>query len=294
MRSGVGGRAGGGETPAGPITAVLVPGVVDGIHELSCWAANDCMAAPSAASSTITDVDTHGQLWNATAWKATSALPVPEDYNELRSLSCPVRPTAHSADSSGNSPTTHHRFAHLGGHPLLYHWNGSTWTAVAVPAGLDGDVHGVSYPSAGFCRAVGQRTDEVRPLLLTGTGDGATWTSPTPPAATAGSSPLINNAVSCSSVARCTAVGGPVVNPAASPPQHSRGSGNREAGPRCPSHHAEYNQDRLAGLPVGNRVRGSRQHLFRWPGGVARSGLDRQLRLWAPAMRWRSKVRNGT
>lgn len=81
--------------------------------------------------------------------------------------------------------------------PLAYAWNGTTWTAMTMPAVTTGYLSGVSCTSATWCVAVGDGSSS----WLAEVWDGTAWTvMPT------SGSPAIY-AVSCSSAVACTAVG---------------------------------------------------------------------------------------
>jgi hypothetical protein len=181
------------------VAKVTTPG--GSVSNLSCWAANGCMAAAFTASSAVTTIATHGYLWNGTSWQATPSLPVQNNYNELPALSCSSATDCTLAGFSRSFSGT------PADKPSLYHWNGTAWTSFAPPGGIDGAVLGISCPTAGFCLAVGRRTDQKLPILLS--WNGTSWRNLTPPAATTGTAPLILNLVSCASATECVAVGGP-------------------------------------------------------------------------------------
>ena len=171
--------------PPGAISSLLLG--------VSCTSAAGCTAVGSTEGQGITPLAEH---WNGSTWAIQS---VP-GHGTLSGVSC-TGPAACMAVGTDDST----------GGPAAEQWNGSTWTVRHAPApagATGGQLSAVSCTSATDCTAVGFYTnsaDADQPLAET--WNGITWTV-RPAAPHPGGAADDLNGVSCTSVARCTAVGG--------------------------------------------------------------------------------------
>ncbi len=179
--------------PAGPGSA--------GFGAISCPTSSDCVAVGSAASPinerSEGDADSvpYAARWDGARWRVRSPARTPGQKAFLDAVSCPSSTACVAV--GGTEPVSAFQAQFT---PLAERWNGSGWTTLPVPDGLSGQWTGVSCVSARYCVAVGSGAFEV--------WDGSSWTAQ--PQANAGDT---LDAVSCSAVDACTAVGwanGPV------------------------------------------------------------------------------------
>lgn len=164
-------------------TAQTRPGAADvQPQEVTCASASFCMAATPSGP-----VDT----WDGTSWSAGSAV---TGLAYVGSISCV---SATSCEAVGSSNTG----------PEAAVWNGTSWTAQAVPGPSNTVLSSVSCTTASSCEAVGEvPNSSFQEGTVAESWDGSAWTvQSTPnPSATQGSQ---LTGVSCTSATSCTAVG---------------------------------------------------------------------------------------
>ena len=144
----------------------------------------------------------------AVTWTAQPVpLPSGVDFGNLSGVSCPASAFCVATDSDGGIDSSGN------GAPVIEVWNGSTWTAMALPEPSrgfpDGIVRGVSCSSATRCTAVGDNGSTTNPgtsLPLAERWNGSTWTVQAPPAAPGPDGSSLSG-VSCPAATSCTAVG---------------------------------------------------------------------------------------
>ena len=189
-------------------------GGVGQLTGVSCLSATDCTAVgidstPAAANSTLVE------HWDGTSWTVVpSPDPAGTSITDFVGVSCP---SSTSCTATGLYDVQTGTSGHEA--PLAEHWDGTSWTIqhVPVPAGatsaaLDG---GVSCLSATDCIAVGTAGFSGTPANtqpLAERWNGTSWTIQATPALPAGAYNPHLSSVSCTSPARCTAIGGYLAN----------------------------------------------------------------------------------
>jgi len=187
---------------------VPLPSGVDfgNLSGVSCPASAFCVATDSDGG-----IDSSGngapviEVWNGSTWTA-QFLPLPSVTNaaNVTAVSCASTSNCVAIGSYPGDP-----FAGM----MAEVWNGSTWTAMALPEPSrgfpDGIVRGVSCSSATRCTAVGDNGSTTNPgtsLPLAERWNGSTWTVQAPPAAPGPDGSSLYG-VSCPAATSCTAVG---------------------------------------------------------------------------------------
>jgi len=211
-----------GAKPAASPAAPEIGGVSGTLSAVSCTAAA-CMAVGSygktstGATPAPEAVKPLAELWNGTRWQAESP-PLPPDAAESMSLP--------EAVLTGVSCATATSCVAVGAYAVgevktafAESWDGSRWTALAVPAppGATSTVlNQVSCPAADDCVTTGAFTRRADGALssttpgavpLAESWDGRTWTLQDGPPSPAGSQGAYLSSVSCTAPASCTAVG---------------------------------------------------------------------------------------
>ena len=179
----------------------------DDLHELtavSCSAASACTALDYGASEYLFGSNViHAMRWSGTAWaEQTITLPTGE-YGVLNGISCAgaTACTAVGSYETAGLPTQH---------LLVEVWNGLTWTAQT--AALSSQYtspffNGVTCTASTHCVAVGAAVNSSsQQVPLVDTWNGTTWVGKVLPLPTGASSARLN-AISCTSVTACMAVG---------------------------------------------------------------------------------------
>ena len=182
-------------TPS-PNTNELLDNDLSGI---ACVSARSCTAVGY-------HYDGHAQeplveRWNGVKWSIVrSASGVGASGAFLSAVSCrsPVDCTAvgTARDTTANKP-------------LIEHWNGAAWSIEPAPSigrTLNGYLTGVSCISSKSCTAVGRYFTGLSFQTLVEVRKGTAWSIVRSPAVSAGTNSELD-AVSCSSVSDCTAVG---------------------------------------------------------------------------------------
>jgi hypothetical protein len=180
----------------------------------SSWSEQTLPQAPVAVACTApascTAIGASGaDYWDGTSW-TSQTIPVPAGATdiELQAVSC---------DSTTNCTATGLYFTPSGGihgysMPLAEHWDGTSWTLDTVPRLADASseaLTGVSCPTATRCIAVGDyivKGTSGGGLPLAARWNGIRWTVQVMPHP-AGAQFALPNALSCSRVTQCTAVG---------------------------------------------------------------------------------------
>lgn len=175
---------------------------------IACLSATDCTAVGFVGAATASTLVEH---WDGTSWTIAPSPNAagPPDFTGVSCVSDTNCMAVGLTDTTGNRP---HEL------PIAAHWDGTAWTIqhVPLPAGITaGDLTGgVSCPSATDCVAVGtiatpNQASHTQPLAERWNGTRwAVQTSPTP----AGAYNPHLSSVSCTSPARCTAIGGYLAN----------------------------------------------------------------------------------
>ena len=173
-------------------------GSLSGVY---CQSANFCMVVGSYYNSSG-----GGELadtWNGSAWSAVAAPAFPTGTNggSLNEVSCPSASFCMAVGSYYTSSGMPGEIANT--------WNGSSWSAMAVPAlptGTNGSLNGVYCPSAGFCMVVGNYYNSSGSGELADTWNGSSWSAMAVPTAPTGSSYSLYG-LSCTSTTFCVSVG---------------------------------------------------------------------------------------
>ncbi|HEY2443505.1 MAG TPA: hypothetical protein VGI31_10255 [Streptosporangiaceae bacterium] len=169
---------------------------------VSCTSASNCVAVGDRGS--VGKTMTLAEAWDGSTWRVLPAPPLSSTDNTLSGVSCSA---ADSCMAVGFGDTTSNTAL------LVEAWDGSTWTVLAPPVPPGGDfpeLTGVSCTAADNCTAVGgytvASTGFEKPLAEH--WDGSTWTVQPAPTPLLGAMPdVLLESVSCTSAARCTAVG---------------------------------------------------------------------------------------
>ena len=166
-----------------------------GLSGVSCPAAASCAAVGDSAL-----VDE----WNGTRW-SIAPLNATASQSVLAQVSCPSATDCYAVGFYTTGTTS------FTTKTLVEHWNGTSWSIVASanPANLlDGELNGVSCPTATDCFAVGSYTAaptfRIKPLIEH--WNGSSWSivsSPSPSGATVS----MFDGVSCATAVDCSAVG---------------------------------------------------------------------------------------
>jgi len=189
-----------------------------GFFAVSCATARACTAV-GAETSTNGNTTSLAERWNGATW---SIQPVAASAgslaSELLAVSCP----AAAACTAGGSEIDFTQTPV----PLAERWNGTRWSAEAVPSpagSVGAGFSGVSCRGPAACTAAGSYgTGAGGMVLLAEAWNGRTWAIQATPAP-AGSTGSEFLAVSCSAPAACTAVGATTISAATGP--GSSGSG---------------------------------------------------------------------
>jgi hypothetical protein len=173
----------------------------DDLQGVSCLSSTQCMAVGyqgyrSGDNSSLVPLF---EQWNGTTWSVDpSATPLISDLPFAVSCASGSQCMAVGATGAGDGV-------------LAESWNGTIWTVVPSPTPPDASLpgfNGVSCASPTKCMAVGAYVDTQiqQTVPLTEDWNGSTWSLLTTPIA--GSGNTGDQAVSCTSAARCVAVGG--------------------------------------------------------------------------------------
>jgi hypothetical protein len=193
------------------IQATPNPGSATGpaLLGVSCPSANSCFAVGTDTNSNPSDQATQmlAEHWNGSTW-AIQATPSPSGSldADLTAVACP---STTSCIAVGENTTSANGVVDVDG-GVAEHWNGSTWKLQTMPSpsgALNADIRGVSCTSVTSCTAVGdvENSGGVEQPLAEH-WNGSTWAiQATPVPSGAEESGL--NAVSCTSVSNCIAVG---------------------------------------------------------------------------------------
>jgi hypothetical protein len=126
------------------------------LNGVAVVAANDIWAVGQAARGNV--YKTLVEHWNGIAWNIVPSPNISGNSNQLRAVSVvsanDIWAVGSSSDSSFND------------HPLIMHWNGTTWSIVPSPGVNDDILFAVDAVSANDIWAVGKSQDEARTLTL--------------------------------------------------------------------------------------------------------------------------------
>jgi hypothetical protein len=176
-------------------TAAVFGATADWLGAVACEPSADCMAV-GAYDTSSGDQLALAEQWNGVIWTVRPTASLGTTLNQLVGVACPSTANCVAVGD------TH-------GAALAERWDGSSWTAVALPmpsgAGYAG-LSAISCPSATACTAVGSVDvgSSVDPLIES--WDGASWAASIAPLP-AGSTNGQLRGVSCTSAGACTAVG---------------------------------------------------------------------------------------
>jgi hypothetical protein len=167
---------------------------------VSCAPTEECMAVGSYSDSNTVVPLAEG--WNGMAWTIVGPPPVPPAavYAQLAAISCPSINDCVAVGSYYDGITNV---------PLAEGWDGSAWsieTAATLSGVQASALYGVSCPAADDCTAVGDYADTTGTWSLVEHFNGSKWLRQRAPVPD-GSQGSALNAVACSTVSRCTAVG---------------------------------------------------------------------------------------
>ena len=178
-------------------TSATVSNILSGV---SCPSSGFCVAV-GAAQTSGTGGATLVDLWNGTTWTLTTGFGVTADGDTLSGVSC-----ASTVDciAVGGAMT-----GSVSGEGLVGSFNGTTWTAAAVPSAggsTDDTLMGVSCVSTSDCVAVGSENGGGIWSPDSEVWNGTTWSNVVMSrGADTGDNTI--SAVSCSSASYCAAVG---------------------------------------------------------------------------------------
>jgi len=170
---------------------------------VSCSSATSCAAVGKKGS------ETYAESWNGSSWSASTPLNVSgATQNVLSSISCTSSTACTAVGYSGKSEFE--RSA------LVERWNGSAWTTQSTPTPAEAkgsvELFGVVCTGASACVAVGTYVSETIGGLPTATKtlayswNGSSWSIQSSPNGE-GKKGNALEAVSCTAVSACTAVG---------------------------------------------------------------------------------------
>jgi hypothetical protein len=143
---------------------------------LSCASRNHCAAVGSGYPATQSPVTSFLDVWNGRHWNVTLwSGPTAAGQAELSSVSCVSASDCIAVGSDG--PAADQQAAALT-------WNGTTWTAAAVPgpgSGATSLFSDVNCSKDGDCTAIGQESDAGAPTVaIAGHWNGSAWQVTTP------------------------------------------------------------------------------------------------------------------
>lgn len=171
------------------------------LQAVSCSSATSCLAVGYAGTEPL------AETWDGASWHLVPPQNYGADGSRLASVSC-ASPT--SCDAVGT-----YQDEHGWGHPLVEHWDGTTWTVQQAadpdppgPNANNSELDGVSCPTTISCMAVGstwsQAEDGYR--SLTENTNGSVWyAQPFPDLPETFQDPL--ESVSCTASTNCVTVG---------------------------------------------------------------------------------------
>ena len=245
--------------------AAAVPTVPLDLRGVSCVTAGNCLAVGIGGNGFPL-----AETWNGTTWRRTVSVRLPRGRPQAACAASPAwRPHAASRSATTTrSPAASSRSPKPG---TARHGPRRSRPA---PGSLFTALDGVSCTSAARCVAVGiyQMPDQVAAPLAE-IWNGKRWTRTRPPASGPGFAISGLNAVSCTSPARCLAVGTPLGIPSVAVTEwlerHGLGGAEGSGRARGPGGRT----DRRV-LPVGAPLRSGRLlgHIRRRPSASARSG----------------------
>jgi len=163
---------------------------------VSCTSATSCIAVGTKGSTTL------AERWNGTLWTGqTTVNPTGALSSSLAAVSCTSATACTAVGSYSVNTTTQ---------PLAERWNGSAWVLQSAPLpsiAIDGQLLGVGCGSATSCIASGLYLDSHDLVYaLAEPWNGTVWTVGTA-ITTQGALPALFDAVACTSVSACIAVG---------------------------------------------------------------------------------------
>jgi hypothetical protein len=173
------------------------------LNGVSCPSPGTCASAGTSVGSTGFGVPM-AEAWNGTAWRI-HAIPSPTGArsSQLEGVSCASATACTAVGTYQNSPLTNATLAET--------WNGTAWSLQATPnpaGSIDSNLQAVSCASPSACIAVGTYLDHPAgaTFALAESWNGTAWNLqhiPTP----AGAKYVALEAVSCTAVDACTAIG---------------------------------------------------------------------------------------
>jgi hypothetical protein len=173
-------------TPDTSPTETNVLGAVTCISASDCWAVGEGNMGPGGPNA---NAHTLAEHWNGTAWSIVST---PSTGFEFRGVSCVSSSDCWAVGSAA-------------GEMLADHWNGTIWSNVTTPSASP-VIGGVSCVSSSDCWAVGYGSNGAAAQTFAEQWNGSAWSIvPTPNTSSSQNNEF--NAVACTSVSDCWAVG---------------------------------------------------------------------------------------
>jgi hypothetical protein len=181
----------------------------DQLRGVSCTSTSACTAVGYFTNTAGTQL-TLAERWNGTTW-AVQSTPNPAGIYgaNLSDLSCTA-----AGPCTGVGHWTYRyidplRRVHFKYYMLAEGWNGTAWALETPPnpnGATNSQLYGVSCTSSVACTAVGYSAASAGPQAIVERWTGSSWVVQSTPNPTGATSSVLN-AVSCPSVAACTAVG---------------------------------------------------------------------------------------
>ena len=175
----------------------LGAGTNSGLSDISCTSATVCMAVGTSQGSTsqVLAESRSGSIW------AVQDVAQPAPGSSLNGISCT---SASACITVGDTPK-----GSTGAKPLAERWDGIGWTILGakdIATATRTTLTEVSCVSATRCMAVGDSENSVREVPLAELWNGIRWRILPAPAVKGGTLSLLSG-ISCTSSARCIAVG---------------------------------------------------------------------------------------
>jgi len=173
-------------------------GAFSELNDISCTSPTVCMAVGTfqGATSQVLSESRSGSSWTV------HSVPEPAQGSSLNGISCT---SADACIAVGNAPK-----GATGARPLARRWNGISWTILGakdIPGATRSTLTEVSCVSATRCMAVGDSQNSTRDVPLAEEWNGGSKWRIVPAPAVKGTTVSLLSGISCTSAARCIAVG---------------------------------------------------------------------------------------
>ena len=176
--------------------------VGDSLSGVSCTSATACIAVGYYRDSATNNAVPLAERWDGTSWTIqTTPNPAGSASTELNGVSCTSATVCTAVGYYNGNGTA------VNSLQLVERWDGTSWTVQATPQ-QGSLLNGVSCTSATACAAVGSYMSSGNTIgpPLAEVWDGTSWTTQTIPNQPGKTSSALN-AISCTSVSACAAVG---------------------------------------------------------------------------------------